>query len=272
MVLPTGTVPCEPWPVIWCNAELEFPNSDPDVQAVILDAISGASNLLYSRTAQQFGLCEVTLRPCRNDCNDMWRFNNWFQWTPGRQWPFPTLIDGMWFNLGCGSCVGGCSCKRISEALLPGPVHDIVEVKVDGVVLPASAYRVDDHRLLVRTDGGVWPRCQDLNLSDDQPGTWSATPRFGEEVPDLGQRAVGELAGEWALFCLGRECRLPQPVQQIARQGVQVTFVDPGQLLENGLIGLYFPDLFIKTYNPQALAQRPQVYDVDNPQWRRTNT
>jgi len=271
-MLPTGTVPCEPWPFIWCCPELPNPNPDPLIQAVLDDAVLGASQLLYSRTAQQFGLCEVTLRPCRRDCDDMWRFGNWFEWTPGRQWPFPALIDGAWFNLGCGSCTGGCSCKRISEALLPGPVHDITEVKVDGLVLPASSYRVDNHRLLVRTDGGVWPRCQDLNLDDDQPGTWSATPVLGEEVPDLGQRAVGELACEWAKACLGQECRLPSPIQQIVRQNVSVTFLDPNELFEGGRIGLYFPDLFISTYNPERLRQRPQAYDIDNPPWRRTNT
>jgi len=57
---------------------------------------------------------------------------------------------------------GDCSCSRLCEAILPGPVGGIVEVLLDGVALPPTAYRVDNGNRLVRTDGDCWPACQDM--------------------------------------------------------------------------------------------------------------
>lgn len=256
---PTGL--CEPWPAIWCT------NLPTGSEAVTGYALQAASEALWAATAQRFGLCTETIRPCRRDCGGTsWPFTgSWFEWTGGT-WPRPLLYDGAWYNITCGSCVGGCQCGMLEEALLPGPVYDILEVKVDGVPLPTSAYRLDIGRLLVRRDGGHWPVCQHLELPDTAVGTWSVTARFGEPVPTLGRQAVGELACEMVRAMLGEDCQLPRNVQTLVRQGVTISFPEGSELVER----LYFTGLFINAFNPSKLVARPQVYDVDGPMFRHT--
>lgn len=255
---PTGL--CEPWPVIWC------PNLPAGSEAVTGAALQAASEALWAATAQRFGLCTETIRPCRRDCGGSWPFaDSWWEWTGGT-WPRPLLHDGAWYNITCGSCGGGCSCGTLEEALLPGPVYDVLQVKVDGTPLATTAYRLDNGRLLVRVDGGRWPTCQELALPDTAVGTWSVTARFGEPVPILGQQAVGELACEMVRAMLGEDCRLPKNIQQLVRQGVTISFPEDSELVSR----LYFGGLFIRAFNPAGLVARPQVYDVDGPTFRRT--
>jgi hypothetical protein len=256
---PTGL--CAPWDPIWCVA---LPTGS---EAISGYAVQAASEALWAATAQRFGLCTETIRPCRRDCyGRSWPFAD--AWWEYGTYPRPLLYQGVWYNIGCGQCPGTCSCTALEEALLPGVVYDIIQVKVDGVPLASSAYRVDNNRLLVRTDGGTWPTCQDLAAADTEVDTWSVTVRFGEPVPILGQQAVGELAAEIARACLGEDCRLPKNITQLVRQGVTITFPEGQNLADR----LYFPRLFIETFNPKRLPALPQVYDVDGPTFRRTGT
>lgn len=254
MTVQTG--PCEAWEPIWCC----------DLSTISLAAtgnhVQAATEVLWAATAQRFGLCEVTLRPCRRECVTA----GLPEWSG--TWPQPYLRDGQWFNATCGACPGGCSCTTLEEAVLPAPVYDVVRVKVDGTPMVTGSYRVDDNRFLVRTDGGTWPSCQDLSLADTEVGTWSVTARFGEAVPTLGRQAVGELACEMARACSGEDCRLPANVQQLVRQGVTISFPDTQAVAER----LYFVGLFVQAYNPHKLTGRAQVYDVDGPTFRRTGT
>jgi hypothetical protein len=256
--------PCEPWTPIWCA------NLTTAAQAATGTGLAAATEILYALSGRQFGLCAVELRPCRRDCAGGAIPAGWWEYGA---WPRPALINGAWYNLGCGGCAGGCSCTTLEEAVLPGPVHDIVQVLVDGDVLDSSAYRLDNNRLLVRVDGGVWPACQNLAAATTETGTWAVTARFGQPVPVMGQLAVGELAAEFAKACVGDDdCALPKPVQQIARAGITMTFLDPNEVFAQGRIGLTNCDLFIQTVNPHGLQAAPQVYDVDGPTFRRTGT
>jgi hypothetical protein len=141
-----------------------------------------------------------------------------------------------------------------------------VEVRVNNIVLtPDVDYRLDNYNLLTRLGGAEWPLCNDLSQTAGD-GTWSVTVRVGEQVPQLAKMAVGELACEFAKACLGEECRLPQTLSSLARQGISMTFIDPNALFQNGRTGLYFSDLFIATYNPQRRLSRSKVYDIDSPE------
>lgn len=258
--------PCSVWPVQW-TCDLDTLN--PAVTGV---AVSMATDVLWALTGMRFGTCEVTLRPCRRDCFDGRFFDDFGPpWTGARWYPQPALIGGQWFNLTCGTCTD-CSCTEVSEALLPAPVNTIVEVKIDGTPMASGAYRIDNNRLLVRTDGGRWPRCNDLSLADTEEGTWSVTATYGEDIPDGAALAVGELACEIAKAADGGDCRLPPGVQQLARQGVTISYPDVGELFRQGRTGLYLVDMFIATWNPYGLRQRSRVYRVDRPTVRRTGT
>ena len=266
MTTPTPTRgPCEPWSPIWNCANLV------GAEAVSGTAVQAATEILYNRSAQQFGICTFTIRPCRENCYD----SGWggAGWGGGfGTWPQPALIGGNWYNLTCGGCAGSCSCTPLSEAFLPSPVAAIVEVKLNGMVLAASGYRVDDYRKLVRLGGDSWPVCQDMSKADTEDNTWSVTVQVGQEVPAIGQLAVGELAYELIKSSHGLACAIPRNATTVTRQGITIDFPSIYEPLDRKLLGLYACDLFVSTYNPHGLTAVPLVYDVDGESYRRTTS
>jgi hypothetical protein len=254
--------PCADWPVHWT---CELSTLNPAVTGL---AVSAATETLHALTGMRFGLCEITLRPCRDDCDDGRFYDDFGPPWMASSWPLPALIGGLWFNLTCGSCTSGCSCSQVSEVRLPAPVYEVTEVVIDGSVLPASAYRLDNHRILVRTDGGQWPLHNNLSV-DSGPGAWSVTATYGEPLPEGAALAMGELACEIAKAADGQDCRLPAGVQQLVRQGVTISYPDVGELFRKGRTGLYLVDMFVTTWNPAGLRQRSRVYRVDAPTVRR---
>lgn len=260
------TGPCADWPVTWtCDLDTLNP-------AVTGLAVSMATETLWALTGMRFGTCQITLRPCARECDSGSFYDDFGPPWAGGSYPQPALIGGLWFNLTCGSCRGGCSCTTVSEVLLPAPVNSIVEVLIDGTPLVTGAYRVDNHRILVRTDGGVWPRCNDLSLDDTEVGTWSVTATYGESLPEGAALAVGQLACEIAKAAAGGDCKLPAGLQQLVRQGVTISYPDVGELFKQGRTGLYLVDMFVATWNPSGLRQRSRVYSVDRPTVRRAGT
>lgn len=258
--------PCTVWPITW-TCDLDTLN--PAVTGV---AVSTATEVLWALSGRRFGLCTVTLRPCRRECDTGGFYDDFGPAWTGGYWPRPALIGGLWFNLACGECSGGCSCGVVSEFVLPAPVHEITQILIDGAVLSADSYRLDNNRLVVRTDGGRWPACNDLALDDTEEGTWSVTATYGEVIPDGAQLAMGELACEIAKAADGGDCRLPPGVQQLVRQGVTISYPDVGELFRQGRTGLYLVDMFLATWNPSRLRARSRVYRVDQPTVRRPGT
>lgn len=258
--------PCEPWDPIWL---CDLPTGS---EAVSGHAVMVATEILWKKSGQRFGTCSQVLRPCASDC-----FDNMFPRgiVPfSLRYPYPFNYRGMWFNLGCSGCAGSCSCTVVHEAILPAPVAEIIEVKVDGVVLtPGTDYRVDDQRLLVRLDGQPWPFCNDLNKDDTEVGTWSVSASFGEVVPRGGQIAVGELAMEIikALLC-DDTCAIPISAQSIQRQGVSMSFFDPDRILGQDRVGLYFSDMFLTTWNPARIQRPARAFDIGGRTFRRVGT
>lgn len=260
--------PCSDWPVRWvCDVSSESP-------AATGMAVAAATRVLWSLTGRQFGTCTTTLRLCREECWDSWAYDSWTRWTTPTTYGYGYLDFGgpYWYPSSCGSCSSSCSCGPVPEIKLPDGVDHIVTVKLDGAAMPTGSYRVDNNRLLVRTDGHDWPRCNDLTKDDSQPGTWSVTAAFGQAVPEGGQLAVGELACEILKAMRGEDCRIPPGVTQLTRQGVSISIPDFGDILMHGRTGLYLCDMFIMSENPKHLTQRGRVYRVDHPAPRRTGT
>jgi len=255
--------PCSLWPIEWI---CDISTASPVLTGL---AVSTATEVLWALSGMRFGLCNVTLRPCRRDCYDPFP-GNWMPW--GGSYPQPALIGGQWFNLVCGSCAGSCSCSEVSEFVLPAPVHEIIEIKIDGTPLVSGAYRLDNNRIVVRTDGESWPRCNDLSLDDTEVGTWSVTATYGEVVPEGAKLAMGALACEIIRSASGGDCKLPAGLQQLVRQGVTISYPDVGELFRQGRTGLYLVDMFLSAWNPYGLRQRSRVYNVDRPSVRRAGT
>lgn len=256
--------PCQPWTPIWCEP---LPIT---TAAVTGDMLQVATEVLWAKSGRQFDECTQSLRPCARDC-----FGSSFPYSSTSsdfgwgQWPTPYLYGGQWYNLGCGGCPGTCACTVIYEAKLPEPIVSVQEILIDGAVMPTGSYKMYDYGMLIRTDGQPWPLCNDLNLPATAVGTWQITLTIGTEVPALGRLAVGELARELSLACVGATCKLPSSVQQLVRQGVSLTFLDPNEMFADGKLGLYNSDLFISTFNPGGIAARAQAIDVDGTYARR---
>jgi hypothetical protein len=248
--------PCRPYDYVsFCDIPLES-------AAVSGYALQAASEIIYYATAQRFDTCQTTLRMCRRTCYGSYFPYGW--WEYGYGGPRPALINGQWYNIVCGACGDGCSCSIVSEVMLPGPIQEIVQVTVDGVVLEEGVdYRLDDYRKLVRLGGNQWPICNDLNLGITEVGTWSVTFIGGEPLPALGKLAVGELFCDILADLTGGDCKVPYTVTQLTRQGVTLTFETIQEALKEGFQGLKYTDKFIATYNPDHIRARPYMIDMD---------
>lgn len=262
--------PCSSWTPIWtCDVSAASPTATGY-------AVAAATEIVWGLSGRQFGTCSVTLRPCRRECYDPgWWQSTGTVWYGGiyAPWGYPYAGPwGYWMDVGCGSCAGSCSCSEVPEVVLPAPVSSVTQVKMDGTPMVTGAYRVDDARILVRTDGQRWPRCNNLVLDDTQAGTWSVTALYGQAVPVAGQLAVGEMACELLRAMRGEDCRLPAGVQSIARQGVTINFPDAGEFLREGRTGFDLVDRFLATVNPYHLMSRSRVYSIDRPAHRRAGT
>lgn len=256
-----------PWPVLYADCGGACDYSAWGEQAAAAQAVfeQMATDLLWNWTNRIFGACPVVYRPCRSECDGYQAYSTFWGRGPGYDPTFPrwgtsqgfnsagggvggtsgwvpVLIAGDWFNVGCGTCgEARCSCSLedgTRSLRLPGPVQSVTEVLVDGEVLPPTAYRVDYGRLLIRTDGGTWPACQDLLAEPDQPNTWQVTYVKGVAVPVGGLVAAGRLACELSKsYCGDETCELPENMTQLTRQGLTVTFDSTWETLQAGGTG-----------------------------------
>lgn len=247
-----------PWPV---EDPLCCPCWNAANPAMKEQAILWASEILHARTGRQFGACEITVRPCGNQpCGN--GMVNWFgfNWNGGIWTPY--IWNGVWYNC---ACPGLCSCDPRCQVMLSGPVAEVVEVKIDGVVVDPSAYRVDDYKWLVRQDGECWPECADQNVPAGEVGSFEVTYKRGMPVPLALLQMAAILACEYVKRCTGDDsCRLGSRVVAMSRQGVDFQFVPLDQLLTHGLTGVDEVDQMILAYNPAGLTHRLRVYSSAN--------
>ncbi|MEW2568309.1 hypothetical protein [Streptomyces sp. NPDC047070] len=257
MVLQTG--PCEPWPIEPC-CEL------PDDEALVTKWQTVASFLLWSLSGRRYGpSCPVTVRPCRRQCMDSFPYP--VQWGAAGPWIPYKGVDGAWRNASVCGCRSDCSCTELCEVKLEGPVFDIVEVDVDGVVLAGGGvdYRVDAPGLLVRTDGECWPDCQDMAAPAGTDGTFTVTYRWGLPLDAAATAAVSELTCHLLKGCSPGSCgcKANKNVTRLNRQGFDMELADPTLIYSEGRTGLPLADAWLHAVNPYRLTSPSRVYSVD---------
>lgn len=259
---PAPSLPCN-WtldPSVCCGNDF-WDDLTPELQQ---NAAEYGAFTVWAATGRRFGLCERTVRPCGRQCTDC--SQGWY-WSDGTWIPY--ILNGEWRNCWCGnSDPGCCTCAPRCQVWLPGPVASIpvTGVGVDGAVLPMEGHwRLDDGHWLVRIDGDCWPDCQDYNVNYGDMNTFQVTYMVGLPVPGILARAAGELACEWAKSCRGQQCRLPQRIQSIVRQGTTISMVDVDTLLRNGLTGVTTVDQVISMFNPYGLKSRMRISSPDAP-------
>jgi len=256
------------WSCRWTEEELAEQRADPVMGPKIETAEAFAWSLLASLTLYRIGTCPITVRPCAERCLPTGGTYRTAIARGGNTAALPVVQIGMlnpyitggaWVN-GCGCRPGDCSCETLPSVVLPGPVGSIVEVTLDGEVLPRSAYKVLNGNRLVRVDGEDWPGCQDMALSD---GTgFSVIYYCGAKQNRMTEAAAGRLANEFLLACAGDECRLPYNVTSMARSGEAYDF-EPVDFLE-GKTGIFEVDTVIRIYNPNQLKSPVIVASPDS--------
>lgn len=255
------------------------------------DAAWDASCLMYALSGRQYpGVCTRTVRPCQQGCN---HFGNnggawggsgaWFWGAVGYNWGGGWGVGPAWVNDYSGL---SCGCGAESVVRLAGyPVREILEIKIDGVLLPefnvetgAREWQLNDRTELQRMwrpngDNPIpqwWPGCQVMGLDDDQPGTFSVKYRWGADPPSAGRNAAAQLARELFKACNGEKCALPTKVTKVVRQGITIERVVPlAQMLRQGSTGIQLVDAFIAQVNPAAINRRPAIYTPDDQQYAR---
>lgn len=267
MTMPEPTRSCTLWPLVPdCLPDCWSP--DPTEWTPLQRwSVEAAAAMLRRLTAGIYNFCPITIRPCRRNCPpERYRYLNDPLALP---W-IPAMLDGKIYNLTCGVCRDECGCGPLSEIILDPFATEIIQVKVDGLVLPREAYRVDDWRKLVRLDGGQWPDCQNIDRPDTAPGTFSVSYWSGT-VPDAGASfALTDLAVEWWKACQGKPCSLGENVRQVARQGITYDIDTVYESIREGRTGLKRVDLWIQSVNPHGLRRRFRVYSPDTIHGRRT--
>lgn len=250
------TAPCE-WPVSYAQcAEYESWETLPASGQQMYEDM--ATEYLWRWTGKSLGICEQTIRPCKQDCYDGQStfngggpFRSPYGGLGGTPWT-PVIINGLWYNVGCGRCGDKCGCGGESPLKIPGPIDSVVSIFEDDVLLDPSAYHVDNNALLVRTDGLRWAECG-----------MEITYRQGTAIPVGGQVAAGVLAIElFKAACNDKSCGLPQRIQTVTRQGVTIAMLDAFDDIDTGHTGIWIIDSWTASMTKAPQASRVLSPDV----------
>lgn len=254
--------PCG-WTVERCGCGDCWSDQTPAVRDL---AAALATTVMWAATGRRYGLCELTVLPCNPSPSEPLYQTFPVSYDPwslgGGSGPIaaPVLDSGTWRNLACGT---SCNCQAACQVPLDGPVHDIVDVLIDGEAVSPSAYEVHDRLWLVRIDGECWPTCQ--VYGQEIPG-FEVTYNRGDPIPDPIQNATGLLSCEYAKSCQGRACGLPSRMKRLTRQGVELEVADiPTDGRGRIRTGLVLVDDAIDAVNPYGLIEAPTVMSPDLP-------
>lgn len=252
--------PCDSWVMpdeIFSYAPLDSIAAASRDYTLAVKVVDAASRLLYRLTRSRYpGICESTVRPCRRSSS----------------WGTPSMWNATWGDCSCGSSsLRQCGCGGVSEVILAGeyPLLGIERVRVDGATLSSSTYRIDDDHYLVRTDGNVWPLCQDIEADPaSDANTWDVTFWWGRPVPPDGAIAAAHLAAQLYANLKGLDCSLPATMRSRTLQGVTEELITV-QDLEDGKFGIREVDWFL---NAERLAEQRRPTIVASPDFLPTTT
>jgi hypothetical protein len=237
--------------------------------SVFDDVAVEAAGLLFEISGRRFsGICSDTVRPCRTTCGCPWQVlsRGHIVWNEN--------LNGNPFGSSWWCDDDTCGCRPVSRVLLAGYVQSVTAVSIDGVVVDSATYRLDSHRWLTRIRDPadpdtplVWPGCQNMDLADEEEGTFVVSYTYGHNPPVSGQSAARELACELYKQCQGEPCKLPKGTVRLARQGVvmeKTPFTswgwETGRTSGTGKgwsTGMAAVDAFLNAYNPSGLIRQP---------------
>jgi hypothetical protein len=281
----------------WINGDDVFQN--PRVQATWkrgatrLDIPEELARLICARVAlastitlyelsgrTRTGVCgPVTVRPLSRPAD----VDSRFHLQAGYSWGYTGNIGyGNRNFLGVGAVVSAFNVHSPPEIEFNVyPIDSIVQVAIDGKVIPPNEYELRDHRTLIRlrptstfspTERWGWPTNQIMDLPPTEPGTFAVTLTYGQDPGEDGREACRALAEFLALPQFGDASHYPQRTVAIHRQGVDVQVASALDLLKGKQTGIYEVDLWLLSVNPGMLERQSQVWSPDMVRNRRVPT
>ncbi|QBZ73510.1 head-to-tail adaptor [Streptomyces phage Mischief19] len=249
-----------------------------------------ASDYLRAMTGNHYGQsCPVIVRPCYGSCNGSSGDGWWFSGPLplGYSGPFYPYRggDGLLRNWrGCGCKTDLCHCgAELCRLPLPGPIHTVNSIYINGVLLPNDHYTIQDARWLVRANppgndpldpllGTCWPECQDYTnpvlVGADGNHTFAVEYTTGVGEPPILRAAMSSLTAHFIRGCDGCGCGVGtrQNLSRMSRQGVDLEFADAQQVFTDGRTGIELVDWAIRALNPSGLPRAMRVLSPDMPQ------
>lgn len=250
---------CPTWPETW--EEISGPTpvdrglTSEEVAALRARAI--ASERLRTLTAWRWGLCEDLVRPCGPpQCQT--------RGYPAASYGVlnPVLSAGRMYNSGCCAC---SLCEPCCTVYLPGPVHDVLHVQIDGRELVRGVeWDVNGEGGIYLMDG-CWPHGQDLRRPCGSPGTWCVRYLRGIDPASSWDaiRAVSALACHLYQDACGIDCGPPRDATSVRRGDVEWE-----RAPSTRDTGVAAADEWLDIVNPLRTLQVPRVYDPGAPRWR----
>lgn len=263
------TGPCSPWTdydEVQARGTLPTLAGEVGIEEAVAQAIEAASDVLYQLGGRRWpGVCDATVQvqnlnpwalPLPEGGSVGWRDPAY--WAGGGYWAPGGMMAGFYWR------------EQGAILTLPGPILSIKQIRLAGVVLDASAYRIVDWSEIVRVDGGVWPV---MGLITDATPAIEIDYTFGQAPPQIGRMAAASLARELVLAFTGDDaCRLDRRVKAIIREGIteEMGLGLPGisESLRDGNTGIPEVDLFVHTHNPSHLKRPARLLGLG----RRTPT
>ena len=184
-------------------------------QSVVEEALDHASDLVYYLTkGTWFGVCEATVRPCRQ-CY-------------------------------CGTCR---SCCELEVLPLRADAIEVSEVRIDGVVLDTDEYELLRGGRLVRRNPSnplnrpdPWPCCQKVYRPLTADETFGLTYSFGQGlIPGWVKNAVIELACDTTTHFETGRTKLPPGTTAATMQNVTITLQAQADALRDDTVLAEFP-------------------------------
>jgi hypothetical protein len=269
--------PCNPW--ITTTDVRSVPKCNDIAEEFCVSAAQSASEILYLLSGVQFTGADcgpVTIRPVArptdvdlktwgSNLSPLGYFSSWGSCSA--------------FGFGNSGTVSHYGCVNPPEIELGAyPVTAIESVYIDGVLIPADEYQIENYRTLTRlrtsasanpTERWGWPTCQQLDLPLTEVNTFGVTYLYGQDPPETGKNAAKALAAELAKQMAGMPNDLPTRVTSVTRQGITTATTDVMDLLKAGQLGVYLADVFVHTYNPHGQRRKALVFSPDRGRPRR---
>ena len=183
----------------------------------------------------------------------------------GRKYPGVSRVTEVYESLHgslCGMSAANYYVVRSHQArqrpqlkLRGTPVRNVVELRVghDRHLVSPNEYRILDQKYLEPTNNASWSMSSLVEI----------TYEYGMTPPLAARRAARALANELVKSRTDSDnCRLPDRVTSISRQGVSMTILDPQDFLDQGRTGLYEVDLFLKATNPFKAAAKTRIFSA----------